>query len=40
MSDDHDPRNNEDSTIAIIIGMTISVLASGYILYISGVFRR
>jgi hypothetical protein len=40
MSNDHDPRNNEDSTIAIIVGMTISVLASGYILYISGAFGR
>ena len=40
MSNDDDVRHNEDSTIAIIIGMTISVLASGYILYISGVFGR
>ena len=40
MSNDDDPRNNEDSTIAIIVGMTISVLASGYILYISGAFGR
>ena len=40
MSNEYEPRKDEDSTIAIIIGMTISVLASGYILYISGVFGR
>jgi len=40
MSNDHEPRNNEDSTLAIIIGMVVSVLASGYILYASGVFGR
>ena len=40
MSNDHEPRNNEDSTLAIIIGMAVSVLASGYILYASGVFGR
>jgi len=40
MSNDHAPRNNEDSTLAIIIGMVVSVLASGYILSASGVFGR
>jgi len=40
MSNDQEPRNNEDSTIAIIIGMAISILASGYVLYASGAFGR
>jgi hypothetical protein len=40
MSNEHEPRNNEDSTIAIIIGMVVSVLASSYVLYASGVFGR
>ena len=40
MSNDHEPHNQEDSTLAIIIGMLVSVLASGYILYASGVFGR
>jgi hypothetical protein len=40
MSNEDEPRKNEDSTIAIIIGMAVSILASIYILYASGVFGR
>jgi hypothetical protein len=40
MSNELEPRNHEDSTLAIVIGMVVSVLASAYILYVSGVFGR
>jgi hypothetical protein len=37
MSDENeiDPKN-QDSTVAIVIGMLISILGSVYVLYISG----
>ena len=39
MSDDNDGKH-QDSTLAIVIGMLISILASVYILYISGTLGR
>jgi len=36
MSTEDNSRKPEDSTVAIVIGMLIAVLASLYVLYISG----
>jgi len=35
MSNENDPKIH-DSTLAIVIGMLVSILASVYVLYISG----
>ena len=39
MSQEDEPQKPEDSTLAVVLGMLISVLASLYILYISGTIR-
>jgi hypothetical protein len=39
MSQEDESQKPEDSTLAVVLGMLIAVLASLYVLYISGTIR-
>jgi len=39
MSQENEPQKSEDSTLAVVLGMLIALLASLYVLYISGTIR-